>query len=407
MENYYILNKTTNKVELHFDKATYTSLDADVKSSIKSACLFSRAGSCWVSRGYSGSWSAINAKSIAEKIGLSDAGAEGERLSFAEQQQRKAERAEARADRYDALADRAEDNAKRLQSPLESMRGDTAFFTQPNINTSAGRAFTRQRERMYAAYERGFDEFKRSEYWRQRAETARETAKGCEVKSIAFCQRRIDECAHDIKAQIKLVTEYKAKLERLESGEQLKRYSGEPITAEDLERWIDGANERIDALIDKSSYYQTMIDAQGGQKFDKDSVQVGDVVTVERFGAWTVERKGPKNFTAKNARGSVLTFAYTEITSIQEKRQGDLEIKHGFRAGDVFSVKLWDYETHQYKPVSVTIVKVSAEKATVRVGDGRAKSVSIRPGYNNDYYIPVQTSPDHWEWIFPKKQSED
>lgn len=44
------------------------------------------------------------------------------------------------------------------------MHGDIAFFTQPNINSSAGRAFANKR--MFAAYERGFEEFKKSEYYR-------------------------------------------------------------------------------------------------------------------------------------------------------------------------------------------------------------------------------------------------
>lgn len=179
---------------MHFDKAAYMTLDEETKKAIKSACLFSRGGGCWVSRGYVGSWSAINAKKIAEKIGLENAGADGERLSFAEQMERKAARAEARAERCEARADKAAANGKALQAPIESMRGDTAFFTQPNIDSSAGRAFTNRRNRMFAAFEKGFEEFKRSEYWRERAEIARETAKGCQIKSIGFCERRIDEC---------------------------------------------------------------------------------------------------------------------------------------------------------------------------------------------------------------------
>ena len=58
------------------------------------------------------------------------------------------------------------------------MRGDVAFFTQPNINSSAGRAFSNRRNKMFAAWEKGFDEFKKSEYYAERAEAARHTAAG-------------------------------------------------------------------------------------------------------------------------------------------------------------------------------------------------------------------------------------
>lgn len=405
MNNYYITNKTTNKIELHFEKSVYLALTDAQKSAIKSACLFSRSGGCWVSRGYVGSWSAVNARKIADEIGLENAGSEGERLSFAEQQQQKAERAEARAERYEARADRAAEHAENLQSPIESMRGDTAFFTQPNINSSAGRAFTRLRERMFSAYERGFEEFKRSEYWRERAETARQTAKGCELKSISFCQRRIDECNHDIKANTKNLDTYRDYLRRIESGEQIKRYNGEIMTREAVEELIESTLEKIDASIDKSEYYQAMIEQQGGQQYTAENVNVGDIVRVECWGNVEVLRKGSKNFLGMTERGNHFQMCYTEITQIIKQQTGERDIKHGFKAGESYTVKMYDYEKHEYTSTTVDIVKVTADRATVRVNGGRAKAVAIRNGYNNDYYIPVQTSRDHYEWIHPHSEA--
>lgn len=407
MNNYYIENKTTNKIELHFDKSAYLALADDDKNAIKSACLFSRGGGCWVSRGFVGSWSAINARKIAEKLGLENAGKDGERLTFAEQQQRKAERAEARAERYEARADKAEDRAEALQKPINDMHGDIAFFTQPNINTSAGRAFTNRRTAMFAAYEKGFEEFKRSEYWRERAEIARQTAKGCEKQSIGFCQRRIDECNHDIRAQMRNMETYRKYLERIDGGETIHSYNGD-ITREKVEEWIEHAQEKIDASIDKSAYYQAMIDEQGGQKYSAENINVGDVVAVERSSRFEVIRKGRKNFVGKSiSTGLSLEYAYAEIVEIVKKADpAAREIKHGFRAGDVYDVKIYNYTKHAYEPATVTIVKVTADKATVKVNDERAKSIAIRPGYNNDYYLPVQTSRDHYEWLHPKADAQ-
>ena len=121
------------------------------------------------------------------------------------------------------------------------MHGDIAFFTQPNINTSAGRAFTRQRERMFAAFDRGFEEFKKSEYYAQRAEIARRTANLENSKDKAFCDRRVKDAQKNIKAIQKNLDHYHAMLECDGMGEQQKRFDGTPIERAEIERWIEDA----------------------------------------------------------------------------------------------------------------------------------------------------------------------
>ena len=161
-DSYFIRNRETGKLELHFDKADYDDLTDDQKREIKGAFLWGRRSGCWISRCKEPNlW---RAEKIAKALGLADGGTTGERLSFAEQQERKAEKAERRAERFECAADAAEARGEALQKPINDMRGDIAFFTQPNINSSAGRAFTRQRERMFAAYESGFKEFNKSAY---------------------------------------------------------------------------------------------------------------------------------------------------------------------------------------------------------------------------------------------------
>ena len=91
-ENYFILNKETGKLELHFEKSTYAALTDAQKSEIKSNFLWGRRSGCWISRAKEPNL--YYARKGAESIGLEDAGTEGERLSFAEQQARKQERAE-------------------------------------------------------------------------------------------------------------------------------------------------------------------------------------------------------------------------------------------------------------------------------------------------------------------------
>ena len=81
-----------------------------------------------------------------------------------------AERRAEKAERYAERAEKAREKADKLQKPINDMHGDVAFFTQPNINTSAGRAFTNQRNRMFASYEKGFEERSKAEYYDTKAE---------------------------------------------------------------------------------------------------------------------------------------------------------------------------------------------------------------------------------------------
>ncbi|GAB3761328.1 hypothetical protein [Spirosoma pomorum] len=81
MANYYVRNQETDRLELHFDKATYQALDQSVKKEIKRFFLFSRTAGAWVSKSSlqgAATWSAAN---IAEKLKLEDQGKKGEKVN--------------------------------------------------------------------------------------------------------------------------------------------------------------------------------------------------------------------------------------------------------------------------------------------------------------------------------------
>ena len=219
MENkgYFIVNQETRKLELHFSREEYQALSDEQKSEIKSAFLWGRRSGCWISRAQIPNlW---RAERVARTVGLDDAGKTGEKLSFAEREERKQERAERRAERYEEHADSAAARGDALQKPINDMRGDISFFTQPNINSSAGRSFTRRRERMFAAYDKGIDEFRKSEYWRERAATARQTASGEKLRDRGFISRRIEEAQADVRALRRRIDECEARLAKAETGE--------------------------------------------------------------------------------------------------------------------------------------------------------------------------------------------
>ena len=318
--NSFVHNKETGKLELHFDKADYDALSDAQKQSIKSAFLWGRRSGCWISRCKDPNlWSA---EKIAKALGLADGGTTGERLSFAEQQERKAEKAEHRAERFEASADRAAARGEALQKPINDMHGDVAFFTQPNINSSAGRAFTRQRDRMFAAYEAGIKEFNRSSYYRERAAIAHNTAAQKGLQDKGFIGRRIAECESSLRKLKKNVDQYESTRQQIEQGAQLTRYNGAPLTLDTVNEWIETTLDRMEAQLDKLGYYQDALDALGGVEFSQENIKPGYIVQVKHFGACRVVSTGPKNITYQTGvDGIVLTAAYAEIGGIVKAKE--------------------------------------------------------------------------------------
>lgn len=331
--DYFVVNRETGKLELHFDKATYTALPDEDKKRIKGAFLWGRNSGCWISRCKEPNL--YHARQVAESLGLTDAGMEGERLSFADQMALKAEKAERRADRYERRAEAAEKRGETLQAPIRGKHGDIAFFTQPNINTSAGRAFTRQRERMWQSFERGFEEFRKSEYWQDRAKTARATADRKELQDKGFVMRRIKERESDIRRLKASVEEYEGFIAALDRGETPHDQYGwevkRPRAAleSQIELWLD----RLEAKLDELGFYQTCLDDLGGVQYNRETLLKGDHVYI---GRWKKPvrylRGGPKNFTyeflephMKLADGTPMQgkAAYAEIKRVMRQRESD------------------------------------------------------------------------------------
>lgn len=377
----YIINKETGKLELHFDKSEYMELPEESKKEIKSNFLFSRKSGAWVSRAkFPNLW---RAEQVAKNLGLENGGKVGEMLSFREQMERKAERAEARAERYDNRSAAAESRAENLQKPINDRHGDIAFFTQPNINTSAGRAFSRQRDRMWAAWEQGFEEFKKSEYYAERAAVARQTAADTKPTDKGFCDRRIKDAEKTIRAQKKNLESYNKYLERIAAGETLKRYNGETITEEEVRGWIENAEEIIDQAISKSVYYHECLEELGGVAYSKENIKPGYIVKIKHWGKCEVLSTGKVNITYRilsgGASGCMLQAAYAEIEEVISTEVSE-EIEHPFKVGEKFTVSCWNGE--KYVPKEYVITKVTRDKVTLKSGTDRAISRRPRKSYD-------------------------
>ena len=364
-----IFNRETLKIELHFDKADYIALTDAERAKIKSAFLWSRGGGCWVSRAKEPNlW---EAKQIAANLGFDGITKEGERLTFAEQVEREKERAERRADRYDAHADRAAERAAELQRPMNDHHGDIAFFTQPNINSGAGRAFQRYRDRVYASFERGFDEFRRSDYWRNRADTARQTAAGGKYNDASYIERKIKEGKLALKHLRANLDECEKIADKLAAGETVRRgVSGDVWTMDELEERAEEYLERMEAERDKVAYLLDRFDELGGGKFSRENVKPGYIVRVSGWGdPVEVVTVGKCNFNGRTSCGSVIGFqlsAICEIITAEEKAPA----AHPFTVGDTFTVPTWD--GNRFVDTVYTITKATDKSVTIQSENGGA-----------------------------------
>lgn len=374
-----IFNKETTKLELHFSREEYAALSEDQKSKLKSNFLWSRVGSCWVSRAKEPNlyW----AKKTAQDLGFSDVGSKGERISFAEQMEQKQERAEARADRYDGYAENAERRAAQLQKPINDMHGDIAFFTQPNINSSAGRAFKNRREKMFAAFERGFAEYSKSEHFKDRADAARKTAKANELSDIGFLNRRVREQQKNIRDTEKVIISLEDNLFKIESGKEIKNYKGEIVTADEIKERLEYQLELLGVYMDKETFYQSCIAENGGLKFSRENIKEGYIVKLSRWGVVQVVSCGKINFTYKTDRGFVLEAAYAEITEIVKAAEAPKEA-HPYTVGEEIKVEAWNgsrYVERVYKVVKASDVSVTLQCEDEKIVR-RPKKVAWRDG---------------------------
>lgn len=382
---YYIINRETEKLELHFSKEEYQALPEADKAKIKSNFLFSKRGSCWVSRAKRPNL--YYAEKTAKELGAEDRGKTGELLTFEEKMARQAERAAERADRMEARSENARERAQALQAPINAMHGDIAFFTQPNINTSSGRAFTRQRERMFAAFDRGFEEFKKSEYYAERAEIARRTANQKNAGDKAFCDRRVKDAEKAIKKLRENLEHYHVMLECDAMEETQTRWDGTKIERSEIENWIDDTEDRLESEISKLCYYQSCIDALGGVQFSKENIKPGYVVKIKHYNDCTVLRTGPKNFTYRTPNGFDLTAAYAEILEIVKAEEAKKPVQP-FKPGEIFTVRrllagAWTPE--QWEIVKATATTVTLKNQTT--GEIIRRTPKIRSTCGGDKWV--------------------
>lgn len=342
MNHTYILNKETGKIELHFEKSEYDALTDEQRRSLKSNYLWSRTAQAWVSRAkYPNLY---HAKKVANELGFTEEEKIGERLTYAEQLERKTERAEARAERYEGYAANAQKRGDALTGELDQYRGDTAFFTQPIIAGHAGsEAFAKRRERIFARYDKGMDEYRKSDYFKERAKTALETADNAQLKSLRYLDNRIRECNAAIRKIRKNLDSYKSVLDAHENPTEANANLRERYSVEKVTEWQEDFLERLEIEIDKLGFFQNCLEELGGFKFSKDNIKPGYVVKIGGFGDFKILKTNPTTVYARSlSTDSTYSFKYAEIKKIvsqtEETPKQEAET-HPYKKGDIL---VWD-----------------------------------------------------------------
>lgn len=395
----YIMNRETGKIELHFEKSEYANMSDDDKNLLKKGFVWGRKTNAWISRAkFPNLW---RAKDIAKQLGFEGEEQVGERLSFAEQLERKAAKAEARADRYEHYAENAEKRAEGLQSEFNRNKGDIAWLTQPNINSSAGRAFTRQRDRIMDRYEKGFDEYRKSEYFKDRAETAKRTASMTDLKNPIYLENRIEEARKEIRKLDRIMVKYEEMLYDIENGADSVK------SAEDVKDWIDDLAEQMEAVMDKEGFYLNCLDDIGGIKFSKENLKPGYIIKVARYGRCEVIKANPKTVEYRildgGAAGMFGRCGYSAVQDILEEREAKKEEEHNYKVGDILvqynisgNVVLYAYRVMKTTPKTISIAMIPLKDGKPDIEADPIKKAFVRKPYINKWDGQWQVAAGDW-----------
>lgn len=225
-------------------------------------------------------------------MGFVDGGKVGKRLSYEEQLDRKKERAEQRAERFEQYAENAEKRAENLQAELKSLKGDIAFFTQPIIRGHAGsEAFARRREKIYNRYHKGFEEYRKSEYFKEKVITAQNTAEQTQLKNRVYLDSRIKESNSTIKKLEGNIVHYEQIIYNKENNLPVSAFYEEK-TIEQVQNWLDETLDKIEWEMDKLAFLENYLDEIGGIQYSRENIKEGYLVKVR--GTWEKVLKANK-----------------------------------------------------------------------------------------------------------------
>ena len=321
---HYIID-AKQKAELHLGRDFYKSLETDVKSEIKRYFSWSRGRKAWVSKGNYRNW---GPQGIIEKLNLPRGGRK-DRMTFEEQMQQTVDRAEYRAEKYAKRIDNSKQRQEGLQSEFRRLSKDWSWLTQPNVNTTGGRRFSNQRDKVVRRFEKGIEESFKRDHYHQQMETALQTASQSQLSNPTFLQRRIKDAKKEIAVNEKSIPN----LERILSTPLEDR--PQHIRNKNDEYFLDRMQDRIDDLqtaYEKLGFYtmklNELIDS-GVKVFDQESVK--GAAYVKRRGQWYKVARVNKTTVSHSWHVGDWRSTYSEIEDVvfPEDIEQAIPLRHG------------------------------------------------------------------------------
>lgn len=337
--NSYTLNLKTGRIQLHIKKHEYENLAQDQRKEIRKYFIFSKYENAWVSKSSKNHYMAII---IANKLGFTEQVTKEKKIPYEEELKIKAEKAEIKALRYEQYSDAANEKAKSLQSEFNKFRGDIAFLTQPIIKGHAGsQTFSNYRQRILNRYNKGFEEYRKSEYFKEKAILALNSVKMTKLKDRVYLYKRIEECK-------KIIKRYKEQIEN------------KPNIKEELIK-------DFEYHVDKLAFLQNCLDEIGGIKYDKNNIKPGYLIRIRK--SWAkVERVNIKTVTATFIGESLKNIScmptYAEINEILiPENWNKNDIQNPF---DVNDILIKNSITGTYIISAYQVLKVTEKTVTLQ-----------------------------------------
>lgn len=239
--------------------------------------------------------------------------------------------------------------------------------------------------------------------FRDRAETARQTASMTQLKNPVYLHNRIKECKATISKLEKNIIAYEERLHRIEQGKTVKGYNGEIITAEQYNKWINETLEKMEYEIDKQAFLENKLEEIGGNKFSKENIKAGYIVNMRRWGRCEIVSAGPVNVTFKildgGAAGGCLTEPYAAIVEIIEaKEPAAKKVVNPYQVGDILTMH-YGMDTKNpvyraYQVVKTTDTGVKLQQIAVE------KGVPIRDRFISDKQVLRKVIQSKWsDWV--------
>lgn len=227
---FYIFKQNTGKIELHLCRAEYLELPEMLKKEIKGSYFFKEDVGAWVSRAEFPNLQ--EAEKVLKKLGFDD----------------------------------------------EEQTGENTFMLQ-DIRCRKRYADSRW-DRMFAAWKKGYDDFKNSEYYAEKLKVIRKTGGYMQSSDKGFINRKIQENERNIYKYKKCLENCYDKLEKIKQGQTFTEHDGTLITKETIHRRIEMTKTSIDIEIAKAVYYYQCLEKMGEAAFSPKNVKNGYIVGI-------------------------------------------------------------------------------------------------------------------------------